>query len=703
MRFIIFSVLAAAVVVPASAADKRLMTVDDLSLLKTVSAPAIDPSGDWVAYSVTEVDAEGDKTFSHIWKTSWDGARTVQLTSRKGESESLPRWSPDGRYLAFISARTDEKERAQLWLLERSGGEAKRPAQIDGTVIDYAWSPNGKQIAMVVLDDDPDEIANAAAQATLPPPQTPGEPNTDTTLPKQPTAVNTAPLANGKKEEKKPKPIVVDRFQFKQDMDGYLGKKRQRLVLLDLASGKSRRLTTGDFDEYFPSWSPDGTQIAFVSNRDQNLDRTYNYDLFVVPIIGAASAPIPLTSFKGADNDPSFQSYPVWSPDGKNLAYLQGGPVELFSYGVRNLAVVGASGGTPKILTAGLDRNVSQPVWSRDGKSLGFTVEDDGARWLGRVPLNGGVIQPILTGRRDVLFISQQGDKTAVLSSNAVSPPEVFALEGQKLRPLSKANDALIEQLKLAPVEETSFKSSDGTEIHGFLLRPPTGTQSGLPTVLRIHGGPQSQFGASFSPEWQIFAAKGYAVVAANPRGSTGRGQDFAKAIYAAWGSVDVQDVLAAVDDAVSRGIADPARLGIGGWSYGGMLTNYTIASDQRFKAATSGASISNILAGYGTDQYIRDYEMELGKPWEKLETWMKVSYPFYHANRIVTPTLFLAGDKDFNVPLLNSEQMYQALQSQGIDTQLIIYPGQFHGISRPSFVRDRMQRYLDWYAARLK
>ena len=161
--------------------------------------------------------------------------------------------------------------------------------------------------------------------------------------------------------------------------------------------------------------------------------------------------------------------------------------------------------------------------------------------------------------------------------------------------------------------------------------------------------------------------------------------------------------MLAAVDDAVSRGVADSNRLGVGGWSYGGMLTNYTIASDRRFRAATSGASISNILAGYGTDQYIRDYEMELGKPWEKLETWMKVSYPFYQVDRIVTPTLFLAGDKDFNVPLLNSEQMYQAMQSQGIETQLIIYPGQFHGLDRPSFIRDRMQRYLDWYAARLK
>jgi dipeptidyl aminopeptidase/acylaminoacyl peptidase len=221
--------------------------------------------------------------------------------------------------------------------------------------------------------------------------------------------------------------------------------------------------------------------------------------------------------------------------------------------------------------------------------------------------------------------------------------------------------------------------------------------------VLRIHGGPQSQFDYGFSFEWQLLAANGYTVLAANPRGGTGRGQDYGRAIYAAWGSVDVEDVLAAVDDAVARGLADPNRLGVGGWSYGGMLTNYTIASDPRFKAATSGASISNILAGYGTDQYIRDYEVELGKPWEKPDNWMKVSYPFFHSDRIVTPTLFLAGDKDFNVPLLNSEQMYQSLKSRGLDTELIIYPGQFHGLKRPSFLTDRLQRYLDWYARYLK
>jgi dipeptidyl aminopeptidase/acylaminoacyl peptidase len=187
-------------------------------------------------------------------------------------------------------------------------------------------------------------------------------------------------------------------------------------------------------------------------------------------------------------------------------------------------------------------------------------------------------------------------------------------------------------------------------------------------------------------------------VVAANPRGSSGRGEVFAKAIYADWGNKDAQDVLAAVDYVVSRGIADPVRLGIGGWSYGGMLTNYTIAQDTRFKAAVSGASISNILAGYGTDEYTRDYEAELGTPWVNFDTWFRISFPFFHADRIVTPTLFMCGDKDFNVPLLNSEQMYQALRSLGRDTQLIIYPGQYHEIKKPSFLSDRLERSLAWY-----
>jgi len=218
------------------------------------------------------------------------------------------------------------------------------------------------------------------------------------------------------------------------------------------------------------------------------------------------------------------------------------------------------------------------------------------------------------------------------------------------------------------------------------------------PTILRLHGGPVGQFECSFEEEWQWFAANGYVVLAPNPRGSSGRGEKFQTAIYADWGNVDTQDVLASVDDAVARGIADPDRLAVGGWSYGSMLTNYVIASTQRFKAATSGAGSSNPLAGYGSDQYIREYEQELGPPWKNIDGWLKVSYPFVHADRITTPTLFLCGQADFNMPIVGSEQMYQALRSMGVPTQLVIYPGQHHGIRKPSYVRDRLERYLAWY-----
>jgi dipeptidyl aminopeptidase/acylaminoacyl peptidase len=270
------------------------------------------------------------------------------------------------------------------------------------------------------------------------------------------------------------------------------------------------------------------------------------------------------------------------------------------------------------------------------------------------------------------------------------------------LRCLTKQNDAFLSQIKLAPVSETKFKSKDGTEVDGFLVRPNV-VVGKIPTLLRLHGGPALQYTNEFDFEKQLFAANGYAVIMPNPRGSTGRGEKYAMGIYAAWGSVDVEDGLAAVDDAVARGLADPDRLVVGGWSYGGNFTNYIIATTTRFKAAVSGASASNVLAGYGTDEYIRDYENELGLPWKNPELWLRLSYPFLHADRIKTPTLFLCGESDFNVPLLNTEQMYQALRSLGISTELVIYPGQFHDLKKPSYIIDRYKRYLDWYAKWIK
>jgi dipeptidyl aminopeptidase/acylaminoacyl peptidase len=271
-------------------------------------------------------------------------------------------------------------------------------------------------------------------------------------------------------------------------------------------------------------------------------------------------------------------------------------------------------------------------------------------------------------------------------------------VEQDGLRALGRHNEWLARK-RLAEVEPIRFGNAEGLELEGLLVKP-VGYQPGkrYPTLLRLHGGPVYQFSHEFMPDWQAYAARGYAIVAVNPRGSSGRGFDFARQIYADWGNKDVDDVLAGVDHVVAMGIADPARLGIGGWSYGAILTNAVIARDTRFKAAVSGAGASNMYAMYGHDQYIREYELELGTPWRDREQYDRASAPFLHADRIRTPTLFQCGEKDLNVPCLGAEQMYQALRSLGVPSQLVVYPGEGHGLIVPSYLRDRLERNLAWY-----
>ena len=240
--------------------------------------------------------------------------------------------------------------------------------------------------------------------------------------------------------------------------------------------------------------------------------------------------------------------------------------------------------------------------------------------------------------------------------------------------------------------------------MHSLLYRPALASPaSRLPLVVYIHGGPNAQESYRFDFERQFLAANGYAVLAVNYRGSNGRGSAWQKAIFADWGNLEVKDLLGAVDEAVRQGIADPERLGIGGWSYGGILTDYTIATSPRFKAAVSGAGSALQLAMYGTDQYVAQYDLEIGAPWKAQDKWIRISYPFFHADRIRTPTLFIGGQSDFNVPITGGEQMYQALRTLGVETRLVIYPNQFHGITVPSYRKDRLERYLAWYDRFLK
>ena len=655
-----FLPLLAACTLPVTALAGRALEPDDWYRFRPVSEVQLAPDGASVAYLVTRYDRDADDSIAELWSVPWAGGEPLQLT--RGESVSEPRFSPDGRYLSFLSARPAEGP-GQLWLLDRRGGEPRAVSHVNQEITDYAWSGDGVHVALVMR-------AAAAGEKGA-----------------------------------KPKPVVIDAFQFKQDKTGYLtAGMRTHLYLLDVRSGECLPLTADAArQDSLPVFAPDGRTLAFVGNRVGTAAEVGRDDIYLMEA-RAGAEPRRLAGVYS----PNHQGL-AFTPDGRQLLLLEGDAPRVNAYITDALALADLAGGALRRLGRTLDRAVVNPRLSADGRSVLFAAEDDGYQYPAALDIATDRVQ-VLAAHTVAHELQTARGHTALLASSDARPPEVYALEAGELRPLTHHNDEFFRGITLGSVSDVRF-TSGGTEVHGQLVKPPDyAPGKRYPTILWIHGGPNGQDDHSlelwgYGPplERQYFATHGYVVLAINYRGGTGRGAAYARSILADWGHREVEDLRAGVDWAIAQGIADPQRLGVGGWSYGGILTDYTIASDARFRAAISGAGSANQTAMYGVDEYVIQYNAELGPPWKDPALWLKLSYPFFHADRIRTPTLFLGGDKDFNVPLAGGEQMYQALRTLGVPAELVIYPGEYHVLTRPSFLVDRSRRYLEWMDRYLK
>ena len=669
LLWLLVSIPTSVVLAQQSSPALRSITIDDYFQIRRVADPQLSPDGQFATYTVGTALLKEDKNEDRIWMVSTKGGDATPLTAA-GVSSSHARWSPEGKSIAFLSARDEGK--AQVWLLPRRGGEAERLTDTPQGVEDFAWSPDSSRLVLVVRDPRPEELEAAKEKKDKP---------------------------AGKEKPKAQKPWVIDRLQFKMDEIGYLDRRRTHLYVFDMAEKTLKQVTSGDFDDSEPAWSPDGKFIAFSSNRSRpDPDASYDINIWTVSA-GNTDKGAHLTQ---VTTNPGADTMPSWSRDGKWITYVTQLDPHLFDYATRHIAVSPATGGEARVLTLALDRMATDPQFTPDGQYILFICDDDGTQNICSVGFGDGKLGPRpVSGRLMVNAYSMGAGASGNIVAQVATidrPDELYTVVAGKLTQITHTNDALMSQLKLSHGEYVHFKSKDGTTVSGYLYRPVDYVAGRkYPTILRPHGGPVWAYYAEFDHLPQLYAANGYVVLFPNPRGSTGYGQKYAQAIWADWGNKDFQDDMAIVDYAIEQGIADPAKLAVGGWSYGGISTDFIIAQTNRFKAAVSGAGSALFVSFYGHDHYQRDYEAELGNPWESKAVWEKVS-PFYRVNNITTPTLFMGGEIDSNVPILGGEQMYQALKRLGRTTELVVYPGEYHEFKTPSHFKDRLERYLAWY-----
>lgn len=651
---------------------KRAITPEDLYKFELISDIRISPDGEHVVFTVQRVDQKTEKKYSNLWIAPTTGGEPRRFTWGD-QNDSQPRWSPDGSQIAFLSNRGNKEKPPQIYILPFHGGEAYPLTEIEGAINSLAWSPDGSRLVCSVRKTDPEALER-------------------------------------EKDEQKKKLGVVsrhyDRLFYKLDGFGYLPHERWHLWTVDARSGKARQLTDHPvYDEQGATWSPDGKWLAFVSNRsadpDSHPDRV---DLFVMPAEGGE--PRRISTPVGSKNHPSF------SPDGRLIAYY-GSEGENLGYKNESLWVVPVDESAPACnLTERYDLHVSSwtindqaqpelmdPIWSLDGQTLYFPATVHGSSLLMSISPDGENLQT-LHGQGAVMggYSFDRGQqRLAYFYGTFTDPGQAWVrdLSTGKDRQLTGFNQALLRTIDLGEIEEKWIKGPDGNDLQGWILKPPGFDPARqYPSILEIHGGPRTQYGRFFMHEFYFLAAQGYVIHFTNPRGGRGYGEAHSKAIFGDWGGADYADLMAWTDSVAQLPYIDTTRMGVTGGSYGGYMTVWIIGHTTRFKAAVTQRCVSNFISMWGSSDYNWVFQQELDNrpPFENLQKFWDHS-PIKYIGNAKTPTLVIHNEMDLRCPIEQGEQVYVALKRLGVETEMVRFPDEFHGLSRTGRTDRRIAR----------
>ena len=661
-----FAMLPASAFAQQAAAQK--LAIDRYLEMESVANPRLSPDGTQVVFTRTWLDKVNDHPASELWIVGRDGTRLRQLTEG-----SAPQWLPDGRRIAFL--RDGKPSGAQIHVLWLESREVSQITHVTEAPSALQWSPDGRRIAFQML------VAEKPSNLTI-------------KLPAKPEGAKWA-------EE----PSVITRLDYRRDQSGWRPQGFDHLFVVDADGGTPRQVTSGDFDHRAGRWSADGTKLWFSGLCADDADWRHDFesDLYTVDVESGAIADV--------TNRPGAEANPVPSPDGRHVADVErpDHSVARNSYDVTSLRVMDPDGKNVKPLAPGLDRDPVDVEWAKDSSGVFFTLDSEGTRNVWFADLAGGNAKPITSGGQKIgpIDVAADGTLVGVVTSPHVPADLVRIATSAKepgaltlLTPITHVNDDVLARVSLGAVEEIKYKSVDGFEVEGWLVKPPDfDAAKKYPLILQIHGGPHAMYGFEWSFERQLHAAEGFVVLYVNPRGSTGYGQEFGNAIKNDYPNKDYDDLMRGVDEVIARGFVDDKNLFVYGGSGGGVLTAWTVGHTDRFRAAVSMFPVIDWISFVGTTDGPYWYENFKKLPWEDItEHWNRS--PLKYVGNVKTPTLLITGELDLRTPMAQTEEFYQALKFRHVETAMIRVPDEYHGAANrhPSNAMRRILYVQQWF-----